>query len=431
MAELIIGDHNWTAHTQPPQGGAMGLVPRNYSASPVGAIPHTPVFAFPVSPQGEWAQRLADQIAAGRRNSDFRRRGNNGGPIPSLDQNGKGYCTPPGTKISMADGTFKKIEDVQLHDEVLSAEGNARRVIDVYVRQHQGEMCVVDVWGNGHLRVTPNHEVLTDRGYVPSGDLTPDDWVAIPSRKESLRKRVLKVERHPYSDVVYNFAVEVDNSYVADGVGVHNCWAHSTTQAVQVQRAIRGLPYVGLSAYAVACKIKGFRDEGGWNGESLAFLVETGVPTEKFWPQRSMDRSNDNAATWENAALHKVSEGFYDLAAPIWGQKLSFDQLVTALLLNMPAAIDEDWWGHSICALDPVNGATQRGITRAESGKLLDLAEFDLTWGMNNAVTGGTGIRILNSWGDTYGDMGEAVLTGSKCIPDSATAVAVAGGSVS
>lgn len=296
MPELIIGDHNFQQHSVPPAGQSMGLVPRNFAAVPAGSHPYTPVWAQPVFPRAEQIERIADQLANKRRNSDFRRKGNNGQPIPAMDQNGKGYC-----------------------------------------------------------------------------------------------------------------------------------WSHGPVQAVQIQRAVRGLPFADLSAYSVACIIKNFRDEGGWCGEALKFLVERGVATAKTWPQRSMNRANDNPATWAEAALYKVTEGFYDLASPIWGQKLSFDQLVTALLLNLVAAIDLNWWGHDVSALDAIYGGTQWGITRADSGKLLTRAEFDIVWGMNDPVTGGISIRILNSWSNTYGDMGEAILTGSKCIPDGAIAIAVAG----
>ncbi len=300
MAELIIGDHNWSTHAQRQvvdgELKGMGLVPRNYSANPLGSLPYTPAFAMPTIPQSEWAERCADQLAAGRRNSDFRRKGNNGGIIPSLDQNGKGYC-----------------------------------------------------------------------------------------------------------------------------------WAHSSVQAEQIQRAVRGLPYIGLSAYSVACKIKNFRDEGGWCGESLKFLVETGVASEKTWPQRSMDRSNDNAATWADAALNKVSAGFYDLATPIYNQKLSAEQDATCRLLNILIAEDYNWWSHSVCGLDLVNGATQRNVTRGENGKLLQLYEFDIVWGMNHPIMMGFGKRNINSWGDSYGDQGEFILTGSKALADGAVGIATSG----
>ncbi len=91
-----------------------------------------------------------------------------------------------------------------------------------------------------------------------------------------------------------------------DGKGY--CWAHSSTWATIIVRAKNGQPYADLSAYAIACKIKGFADEGGWGAESLDFIAKTGCPSATFWPQQSMLRSNDNANTWADAAKHRVTE---------------------------------------------------------------------------------------------------------------------------
>src|SRR5690606_2137115 len=69
------------------------------------------------------------------------------------------------------------------------------------------------------------------------------------------------------------------------------CWAHSTVNAVQVARAVANMPYVPLSAYMVACIIKNYRDEGGWCGQSAAFIRDNGVCSQEFWPQQSMRAS--------------------------------------------------------------------------------------------------------------------------------------------
>jgi hypothetical protein len=141
-----------------------------------------------------------------------------------------------------------------------------------------------------------------------------------------------------------------------------------------------------------------------------------------------MDRANDRLATWEEAALYKVTEGAYDLGLAIWSQKMSFAQSATASLLNMPTADDFMHWGHSVNMLDLVDGATQFGTTRDEdSGKLLEVAAFDEVWAMNNEVTKGFGRRGINSWGDSFGDMGEFILTGNKAISDGAVGIGATG----
>lgn len=249
MAEIIIHDGNAHLHQTSDMGHSKGLVPRDYNQHPVGYLYCAKPFDLPLIPESEWADRLAAQIAAKAQLSDIRNRGNAGQPIPSRDQNGKGYC-----------------------------------------------------------------------------------------------------------------------------------WAHSSTSASLLLRALMGQPYADLSAYAVACIIKGYRDQGGWGAESLEWIAQNGIPTSKTWPQQSMSRSNDNPAMRAEAAMHKVTE---------WmdGEPNNKAQLVTCLLSNNPVVVDFNWWSHSVCAMD-----------------LVSLNPFR--------------IRIWNSWGDSWSENGTGLLEGSKAIPD-------------
>jgi hypothetical protein len=201
------------------------------------------------------------------------------------------------------------------------------------------------------------------------------------------------------------------------------CWFHSGTSALLVARARANLAYADLSAYAGACVIKNFRDEGGWGAQGVDFLASRGVPTAKFWPQRSVDRACDNPATWENAKLYRVLEGWIDLAAAQYDRNLSFDQELSLYLVTQPCVKDENWWSHSICGVDAVDGSAQRDVTRGESGKLLQLKDFDQFWGMDDEVTGGWGVRIWNSWGDTWSSDGMGVLTGKQAVSDGCVGV--------
>lgn len=164
------------------------------------------------------------------------------------------------------------------------------------------------------------------------------------------------------------------------------CWAHSSTSAALICRAKDNQPYADLSAYAVACIIKNYRDEGGWGEESLKFIADRGIPSSEFWPQRSVNRSNDKPETWANAAKHKFTSEWMALG----GGNMKA-QLVTCLLLGIPVVTDLNWWSHSICSID-----------------LVSISPFRT--------------RIWNSWGDSWSENGTGILEGSRAIPDDALA---------
>lgn len=175
------------------------------------------------------------------------------------------------------------------------------------------------------------------------------------------------------------------------------CWGHSAVHAVMLLRARDLQPYVPLSAFAVAAIIKNGRNEGGWGALSLNFITEDGVPSQELWPQGSVDLRRKTPAMWANAAQHKVTEGWVDLQAAVYDRNLTFDQMMTLLLCRVPVVVDFNWWGHSVCAMDP-----------------------------EEIEPGSFGPRILNSWyespGQEWNGDGTAVLRGSRATPDGAVA---------
>lgn len=175
-----------------------------------------------------------------------------------------------------------------------------------------------------------------------------------------------------------------------DQNGKGYCWAHSGVSANLLVRARDNQPYEDLSAYAVACIIKGYRDEGGWGQEGVQWEIDHGVPTSKTWPQQSMSRSNDNAAMRAEAALYKPTGTWMDM------QSRDRRALATALCRNDPVVVDFDWWSHSVCAC------------RLKA------------WGTNGSSLK---ITIWNSWGDSWSDGGMGDLSGNRAVPDSQVAL--------
>lgn len=178
-----------------------------------------------------------------------------------------------------------------------------------------------------------------------------------------------------------------------DQNGQGYCWAYSGAHANMYSRAQAGMSYARLSAHAVACKVKGFRDEGGWCGLSAEFLAKNGCPTTDLWPEKSMSRSYDTAGTWEAAKRYRVSEQVVDLTRAVYDRNLSFDLVVSLLLVQIPVQVDFNWWSHSVCAID---------VDELEPGSFA--------------------LLIQNSWSDSWAERGLGWLRGNRSIPDGAVA---------
>lgn len=211
-----------------------------------------------------------------------------------------------------------------------------------------------------------------------------------------------------------------------DGVGY--CWCHSPTGAVMLRRAIAGFPHVRLSAFFVGCKVKDYKDEGGWGALALDFIQKNGIPSVDLWPEKAMKRSLDTPECRANALLHVVTEGWADLEQGEYDRNMSEDQAMTLLLSNVPVVGDYNWWGHSVCMMDAVmNEKPTEAFMRGGLKALPDLGSLDLTNEADLAVYADTfGKRGWNSWTDGYGNLGEFTITGRKALTDGAVAPLVA-----
>jgi len=290
-----------------------------------------------------------------------------------------------------------------------------------------GEVLIHD--GNAHEFIAPvvagERKVmgLVPRNFrkVPCGSIpgTPMSAIQrIPRSEWKERIRDLVAAKAQLSD---QRLTHLSGSHIPsrDQNGRGYCWAHSTVSAAILSRMNSNMPYEDLSAYAIACIIKNFRDQGGWNGESMEFLRLRGCPTSKFWPQKSVSRTNDNAATWENAAGFKDTE---------WDDipEGDFDLQTTYNLIGIPYALDLNWWSHSICGADAVDGSVSFGVScrDIETGKLLTLAQFDEAW-QTDVYGDPFGTRIWNSWSDDWSLLGMGVLTEAKARNNGAIALRV------
>ena len=99
-----------------------------------------------------------------------------------LNQGQTKHCHPAGTLVRMADNTLRPIEDVKVLDRIMSAEGVEQTVEAVMAHYYTGEMLSIRLRGHATFSCTPEHPILTTKGYVPAGVLSLGDEVALPKR---------------------------------------------------------------------------------------------------------------------------------------------------------------------------------------------------------------------------------------------------------
>ena len=176
-----------------------------------------------------------------------------------------GYCFVPGTEV-ITSGGARRIEAlfagagvvyetesdaVALRPglDVLTHRGRARPVRGVFRHHYRGPLMAIELRGGGEIRATPDHEFLVTaraaRGvpppsfFVPASAVTPEFDLLEPVADGRYRKRAIADTRVlSYEGPVFNLEVEEDQSYLVDGLAVHNCQNWITSQALRDPTAI-------------------------------------------------------------------------------------------------------------------------------------------------------------------------------------------------
>lgn len=143
----------------------------------------------------------------------------NGKPVPFIS-GGKGGCFAAGTLIDVPGGT-KPIEQIQVDDIVISFDhyGNISENKVTQVFEHNEDQLVEISFWNGSFKITPNHWVLNENmAFTAIGNLQVDDVLV---DRLGYYRPILDI-KNIGRDRVYNFTVENNHTYIANGIRVHN-----------------------------------------------------------------------------------------------------------------------------------------------------------------------------------------------------------------
>ena len=206
-------------------------------------------------------------------------------------------CFPAGTKVTVADGVRRPIEDIKVGDKVLTHTGVLKRVYKTIENDNMRHMVTLRPANGLSVTMTEDHPVLVyaDDADAPTDTLIdselPDEdgyrWVRagdVRVGKDAVvffdtegNKALLPVGGKEFSEPVekvYNLEVEDDHTYVAEGIVVHNCF----------------LGLVGDSMEDIARTVQNalqLSKRGGGVSFNLSNLREKGAPIKKIENQSS------------------------------------------------------------------------------------------------------------------------------------------------
>lgn len=96
---------------------------------------------------------------------------------------GVGYdinCLPPGTKVLLADGAWKPIEELRVGDEVVVNDGETRRARVVFsFYRYENNLYIVKTRVGSIIRATADHPLLTENGMKRVDELKPGEKIAL------------------------------------------------------------------------------------------------------------------------------------------------------------------------------------------------------------------------------------------------------------
>ena len=193
-----------------------------------------------------------------------------------------GGCFPAGTRIATPRGTVS-IETLATGDEVFAVDADGRTVRTGVKVLFVSRSPVVRIrTGEEVLAATEEHPVSIGRGrFRQAGNLQPGDCI-LKWRDGRLVERRVHGISHPLGDeLVFNLQVEAPNTFIADGIVVHNkgggCFPpgtpiHTPKGQTPIEKLSPGEPVLALDPQGrrVETRVEKIFDTG-----SLVLAVET------------------------------------------------------------------------------------------------------------------------------------------------------------
>lgn len=155
----------------------------------------------------------------------------------------RGTCFTVDTPVLLANNVYKKIGQIEIGDWVLTHLGNKKQVTNVFKRKYTGKLYTINT-KHKSVTATEEHPILVqNRDLLNHPPKKKYEWMPIKNiiigdllcgiQKDMVIYYVVSVFKKEVKDIdVYNIEVEDDNSYIVDGISVHNCVSRGWSRAV-------------------------------------------------------------------------------------------------------------------------------------------------------------------------------------------------------
>lgn len=164
--------------------------------------------------------------------------------VSSPIETGKSYitgvcCFDPGSKVLMADGTEKNIEDVEVGDMVMSLDEETgeyvpQKVLATIIREKSDDLVYVNLSNGTRIGMRAYHPLLTTEGWKslrPEQAETVMDVGEVPLLKvgdtlvgyeENVTIVSIEKREHIENYNTYNLTIENTHNYIVEGIVAHN-----------------------------------------------------------------------------------------------------------------------------------------------------------------------------------------------------------------
>lgn len=144
-------------------------------------------------------------------------------PPPDPGGGGAGPCFTKDTQISVKDGGFKNIQDIQVGDKILTRQSDgSKKLVEAKVSKLYTHTTSEYLIINKQMKVTPNHRIFINNSWVQIGQAKIGDQMTDINGNTIEIESIEKVTSAKKDIDVYNLEVEVQHTYFAENIYVHN-----------------------------------------------------------------------------------------------------------------------------------------------------------------------------------------------------------------